>query len=103
MKKRVTTLAIGTSLALSIALSSPLLAAEKTVKLSVPGMTCASCPYIVKESISMIDGVKKVDATMQDRSATVIYDDEVTNLKEIKEATKNVGYPSKLFTKANQS
>jgi len=99
MKQLITALAISSSLFIS----APVLAAEKTVKLSVPGMTCASCPYIVKESISMIDGVKTVEATMQDRSATVTFDDQVTNLKEITEATKNVGYPSKLFTKANQS
>ncbi len=83
--------------------SSSAFAAEKTVKLSVPGMTCASCPYIVKGSIDMLDGIKSVEATMEDRSATVVYDDSVTNLEEIKEATANVGYPSSLFKVASDS
>jgi len=69
-------------------------AAEKTIKLSVPGMTCASCPYIVKGSIDMLDGIKSVEATMEDLSATVTFDDAVTSIKEIRQATTNVGYPS---------
>ena len=69
-------------------------AGEKTVKLSVPGMTCASCPYMVKEAVSMVDGVKAVSATMTDRSATVTFDDAVTNIEEIRKATQEIGYPS---------
>jgi len=78
---------------------SILIAAQQTVKLSVPGMSCASCPYMVKDAISMVDGVKIVEATMEDRSATVTFDDAVTNLKEIQQATADIGYPSSLFKK----
>lgn len=69
-------------------------AAEQTVKLSVPGMSCASCPYMVKSAISKVDGIASVEATMADRSATVIFDDTVTDIAEIQEATENIGYPS---------
>ena len=97
MKNLITALCIAAPL-----LASPLaLAAEKTIKLSVPGMTCASCPYIVKESISMVDGIKTVEATMDDRSATVTYDDTITSIAEITEATANVGYPSSLIEKGS--
>lgn len=72
-------------------------AAEQMVKLSVPGMTCASCPFIVRESILMLDGIMSVEATMDDLSATVVYDDAVTNVEEIRQATTDVGYPSSLF------
>jgi len=75
-------------------MSTASFAAEKTIKLSVPGMTCASCPYIVKGSIDMLDGIKSVEATMEDLSATVTFDDEVTNVEEIRAATNDVGYPS---------
>lgn len=77
--------------------SSVSMAAEQTVKLSVPGMTCASCPYIVKDAVSMVDGVKTVEATMTDRSATVTFDDAVTSVKKIQQATAEVGYPSTPF------
>ncbi len=93
MKKLIS----GAILASALMISTASFAAEKTVKLSVPGMTCASCPYIVKAAIEMVDGIKSVEATMDDRSATVIFDDEITNLDEIREATAEVGYPSSLF------
>ncbi len=72
-------------------------AAQQTVKLSVPGMTCASCPYMVKQAISTVDGIKSVEATMEDRSATVVFDDALTSVDEIKQATAGIGYPSSLF------
>ena len=83
-----------TLFATSLLASTGLMAAEKTIKLSVPGMTCASCPYIVKGAINMLDGIKSVEATMDDLSATVTFDDEVTNISEIRAATNDVGYPS---------
>ena len=74
--------------------SSVAIAAEQTLKLSVPDMTCASCPYMVKQAISAVDGIKAVEATMEDRSATVTYDDTVTSIEAIQQATANIGYPS---------
>ena len=73
------------------------IAAEKTVKLSVPGMTCASCPYMVKQAISAVDGIKAVEATMEDRSATVTFEDTLTSVEAIQQATANIGYPSTLY------
>lgn len=72
-------------------------AAEQTIKLSVPGMTCVSCPYMVKQAISMVDGIKLVDATMADRSATVTFEDTITTVQEIQQATADIGYPSTLI------
>lgn len=77
--------------------SSMAVAGEQTIKLSVPGMTCASCPYMVKQAISAVDGVKTVEATMEDRSATVTFEDTVTSIDAIEQATANIGYPSSLF------
>jgi len=85
------------TLALTFLISGASVAAEKTVKLSVPGMSCPSCPYMVKDAVSMVDGVKSVTATMADRSATVTFDDAVTTLEEIQQATADIGYPSSLF------
>ncbi len=84
----------GAILGAAVLISSASLAAEKVVKLSVPGMNCASCPYMVKQAISMVDGIKAVEATMEDRSATVTFDDAITNVGEIQQATADIGYPS---------
>lgn len=69
-------------------------AGNKTVKLSVPDMSCASCPYMIKKAISRVDGVISVSATMEDRSATVAFDDAKTNVDQVRAATASIGYPS---------
>ena len=84
-------------------LNTAALAAEKTVKLSVPGMYCASCPFIVKSSISAVDGVLSVETILEDRTATVTFDDAITSLEAITTATANVGYESSLLEVASSS
>ena len=93
MKKLIPTIVF----AMLATASSVAIAAEQTIKLSVPDMTCASCPYMVKQAISAVDGIKAVEATMEDRSATVTYDDTVTSIEAIQQATANIGYPSSLY------
>ena len=99
MKKIVFGLALGAA----TLVSTSLWAGEKTIKLSVPGMTCASCPFIVKQAVSDVDGVTHVIATMEDLSATVTFDDNQTSLELIQEATNNVGYASSLFVEPSES
>lgn len=77
--------------------ASPAMAAEQTIKLSVPGMSCVSCPYMVEKAISAVDGIKTVEATIEDRSATVTFEDTLTSLEAIQQATANIGYPSSLY------
>ena len=72
-------------------------AAEQIATLSVPGMNCASCPYIIKSAISEVDGVKEVSATFETRTATVVFDDAVTSVEAIQQATADVGYPSSVI------
>ena len=69
-------------------------AASKTVKLAVPGMTCASCPITVKQALVKVQGVEKAQATFEKREAVVTYDDSKTNVEKLMEATRNAGYPS---------
>ncbi len=73
-------------------------AEEQTVRLSVPAMHCASCPYMVKKVISAVDGVITADASMDDRTATVTFDDERTNIDAITEATASIGYESQVIS-----
>ena len=71
-------------------------ASEQTIRLSVPAMSCASCPYMVTQIILNVDGVITAEATMDDRTATVTYDDERTNVEAITEATASIGFESTL-------
>lgn len=83
-------------------LSGSLLAAtsafadEQTVILEVSGMTCVSCPYIVRESLAAVDGVSTVEVSMADRSAIVTFDDSRTDIAALTSATTEMGFPSML-------
>jgi len=87
------------ALVLPIALlSTPTWAAPRTVKLAVPGMTCATCPITVKKALQKVDGVIDAKVTWEPREATVTCDDAKTNVRALTEATKNAGYPSTAIT-----
>jgi len=57
------------------AIGVPVLAATQTVTLSVPGMTCSTCPITVKKAISKVEGVNKIDVTFE---ARVVESESVT-------------------------
>ena len=75
-------------------LSMPTWAAMQTVTLSVPGMTCSTCPITIKIALSKVEGVSQVDVSYPDREAMVTFDDTRTSMKALTEATSNAGYPS---------
>lgn len=63
-----------------------------TVVFDVDGMTCMNCVGHVKEALEGVDGVKKVDVSLQDKSATVsgTFDIEaaMTAVKELRKDIK---------------
>lgn len=82
---------------LSVLATAPAYAAEQSVNLSVPGMTCASCPFIVEAAISEVDGVTSVSADSDQRTAKVVFDDEQTTIDQIIAASTNAGYPASVL------
>lgn len=77
-------------------LSMPAWAAMQTVTLSVPGMTCSACPITIKLALNKVDGVSQVDVSYPDREAVVTFDDTLTSVEALTQATGNAGYPSTL-------
>lgn len=71
-------------------------AGEKTVKLAVENMYCNSCPFIVKKSLTSVQGVDKVVVSFKDKTAVVTFDDSQTTLLALTTATTSAGYPSSL-------
>ena len=78
----------------SVMTASTAFAGERTVTFAVDNMTCASCPYIVKNSMAAVPGVAKVAVSFQAKTATVIFDDAKTNPDAIATASMNAGYPA---------
>lgn len=87
MKKLLASLAL-------VAVVAPVWAASQTVKLAVPGMTCAACPITVKKALTKVDGVQKVDVSYERREAVVTFEDAKASTQMLINATKNAGYPS---------
>ncbi len=85
------------TIALSAAafISTPALAADRSVTLAVQNMTCVTCVPTVKKSLSQVKGVKRVAVSAKTNTAKVIYDDKVTTVTALVKATTNAGYPSR--------
>ena len=81
------------SLALTLAVV-PVWAATQTVMLAIPGMTCSTCPIIVKKALSKIEGVSEVEVTFETRDAAVTFDDAKTSVQKLTKATAEVRFPS---------
>lgn len=82
--------------ALCLLTSLPALAAQQTVTLSVPGMTCVACPITVKVALQKVEGVDSVSVRFEERDATVTFDDALTTVEALTRATAEAGYPSTL-------
>jgi mercuric ion binding protein len=91
MKKLLALLAF---IALAAPAIAPAWAATQAVTLSVPGMTCAACPFTVKAALSKVEGVSKTDVQFDKREATVTFDNAKTDVQPLMKATGNAGYPS---------
>lgn len=62
------------------------------IKFKVYGMTCMHCHKSVTDAISAVNGVNAVDVQLEDESATVDFDPNLTSLDTIKEAVIKAGY-----------
>jgi mercuric ion binding protein len=68
---------------------------DKTVTFDVEKMTCATCPIAVRNAMQRIDGVKKVEVSLENESAVVTFDPSATTAAEIGQASTDVGFPAK--------
>ena len=69
-------------------------AEERTVTFAVDKMYCAACPYIVRETMQAVDGVRTVEVSYRQRRATVTFDDARTSIATIAQASARAGYPA---------
>ncbi len=72
-------------------------AEERSVNLSVPGMFCASCPFVVQAAIQKVDGVISVATDVEERTALVVYDDALASPEAIATASTNAGYEATII------
>jgi len=89
--KRISILAIVSMLSIPSAW-----AAEKSVTINVPGMTCPTCPVTLKKSLLKEQGVSGVTVRYEKKQLVVSYDDAKTTPTAITKATAAVGFPSEI-------
>lgn len=67
-------------------------AKSQTACFSVEGMTCAACTVTTKAAIKKLDGIQRIDISLDDKKAEVYFNDAKTNADEIKKKIDSVGY-----------
>ncbi|MDD3248242.1 MAG: copper ion binding protein [Methanosarcina sp.] len=63
---------------------------QETIK--VEGMSCGHCVMRVKKAIEGLEGVKKVDVSLENKQAVVEFDEGKTDVEKIKAVVKETGY-----------
>ena len=81
-------------LILTLLIARPSLAATQTATLSIPTMSCASCPVTIKAALTKLPGVTSIKSDLAKRHTSVVYDDAKTDLATLLKATADAGFPS---------
>lgn len=64
----------------------------KTETFTVHKMACANCQARVLRALSETDGVSEAVVSLEDKTATVTYDENKTSREELKETVDDLGY-----------
>ncbi len=78
------------------AAAAPPVAGERTVRLSVSGMTCAACQARVQRTLQKQPGVVDAGVNLMMRDATVRYLPTATSPEQLIEAIRGTGYSAEL-------
>jgi mercuric ion binding protein len=76
--------------------SLPARAEMRTVTLTLSNMVCELCVMSVKQSLAQVEGVTKVEVSLEKAEATVTFDDAKTSVKALTDVTRKEGFPSSL-------
>ncbi len=63
-----------------------------TITMSVKGMTCGGCVASVQRVLKQMDGVSKVDVSLQQQQATVEYAPERVDPTRLRSAIEGAGF-----------
>ncbi len=104
MKKILTPMALNLALVAVLAAivpqvraqAAPSTASSQTV-LRIDDMSTPACPVLVKSAVRRLAGIRRVDASLEDRSATVEFDAGKTSVEQIRRVIKrDVGFDSEV-------
>jgi len=64
-----------------------------TITYNIPNISCGHCVHTIKVELSDLAGVKSVEASVDQKTATVIFDAPATDEK-IKAVLAEINYPA---------
>lgn len=75
---------------------------RREVVLSVPDMTCPTCPVTVRRSLGGVDGVYEADADLDTKEARAVFDPARTDVDMLIAAVRNSGFSATLKGESNE-
>lgn len=75
-----------------------LLLAQEEIIIKVEGMHCPLCTTAVKKALKNVDGVEKVKALLETKSATVVAKEGILD-NDLLEAVKTTGYEGVILSR----
>ncbi|MFQ9264043.1 MAG: heavy-metal-associated domain-containing protein [Clostridia bacterium] len=64
----------------------------KETNLKIEGMHCAGCSTRLEKVLNNLEGVEKAQVNLQEKKATIKYDENKISLESIKEAIEDAGF-----------
>lgn len=70
---------------------------HKQIQLTVEGITCAACGWLIEKQLAKVEGIKQVAVNVGARRAMVSWDEKHIKLSQILKQLKAIGYESLPF------
>ncbi|HMQ68843.1 MAG TPA: heavy-metal-associated domain-containing protein [Ignavibacteria bacterium] len=67
-------------------------AGDKTIEISLPSIQCGMCVKTIKNTLSSLEGVIKTEIDLKEKTATVTFDESITDIEKIEGAINSAGY-----------
>lgn len=64
----------------------------KETNLKIEGMHCAGCSTRLEKVLNNLDGVETAKVSLEEKKATIKYDETKINIENIKEAIEDAGF-----------
>ena len=64
----------------------------KEINLKIEGMHCAGCSTRLEKVLNNLEGVETAKVSLEEKKATIKYDETKTNIENIKETIEDAGF-----------
>lgn len=64
----------------------------KEINLKIEGMHCAGCSTRLERVLNNLEGVEEAKVSLEEKQATIKFDETKTNIENIKEAISDAGF-----------